>query len=307
MTLDGALNWNRRCADLDVCEGHEYELAAPKASSVVGAHWATDRDCRAHGDCNENQFESEAPTTTSDRGCSLIHSCIEGEYQTAAPTTTSDRTCADIQDCDDVTRGKTEYQTAAPTTTSNRQCASLRTCASTEWQTVAPSTTSNRVCQAHKDECESNEFESTTPDGFTDRECTPHAAQCTSTQWQSQAPGTHQNRECKDCIAEPACPWNQYRSGCGGTSPGECVYDCDPKYQCFVGHSGTSWFLAVTQWSKHVFPAYPHLVRVGGGATESEVTLSAPSGHAAKGVIVTKNGKISVRRTGGGKLQIGEA
>ena len=97
------------------------------------------------------------------------------------------------------------------------------------------------------------------------------------------------------------------RSGCGGTSPGECVYDCDPKYQCFVGHSGTSWFLAVTQWSKHVFPAYPHLVRVGGGATESEVTLSAPSGHAAKGVIVTKNGKISVRRTGGGKLQIGEA
>ena len=36
-----------------------------------------------------------------------------------------------------------------------------------------------------------------------------------------------------------------------------------------VGYSGTSWFLAVTQWSKHVFPAYPHLVRVGGGATES--------------------------------------
>ena len=130
---------------------------------------------------------------------------------------------------------------------------------------------------------------------------------CAGGQYEDVPAGAHQNRECKDCIAEPACPWNQYRSGCGGTSPGECVYDCDPKYLCFVGHSGTSWFLAVTQWSKHVFPAYPHLVRVGGGATESEVTLSAPSGHAAKGVIVTKNGKISVRRTGGGKLQIGEA
>merc|ERR1711871_7937 len=278
MTLDGALNWNRRCEDLDVCEGHEYELAAPKASSVVGAHWVSDRDCRAHGDCNENQYESEAPTATSDRGCSLIRSCVAGEYQTAAPTKTS-----------------------------NRVCAPLRTCASNEFQTVEPTTTSNRVRQTHKDECESNEFESTSPDGFTDRECTPHATPCTSTQWQSQAPGTHQNRVCKDCIAEPACPWNQYRLGCGGTSPGECVYDCDPKYQCFVGHSGTSWFLAVTQWSKHVFPAYPHLVRVGGGITESEVTLSAPSGHAAKGVIVTKNGKISVRRSGGGKLQISEA
>jgi hypothetical protein len=79
-----------------------------------------------------------------------------------------------------------------------------------------------------------------------------------------------------------------------------CAYDCDDKYNCFVGHSGTNWFDLATQWSKHSFPTWPQLVRVG-----ATVNLNKPSRGAAKGITVTKNGKISIRANGG-DLQIGQ-
>jgi hypothetical protein len=79
-----------------------------------------------------------------------------------------------------------------------------------------------------------------------------------------------------------------------------CVYDCEDKYNCFVGRGGTNWFDAMMQWSKHSFPTWPQVARVG-----ATVKLNDRARGAAKGIIVTKNGKVSIRANGG-NLQIGQ-
>jgi hypothetical protein len=174
--------------------------------------------------------------------CSALRTCaFDNEYESAAPTGWS-------------TAPYVPWQT-------NRVCTALTTCTfASQYESTAKTNTSDRKCTALTT-CTDAQYESVKETQTTDRECTAHTT-CTSTQWQTKAHGTHHDRECKDCVGEPACPWNQYRKGCGGLSAGVCAYDCDDEHNCFVGRSGTNWFGAATQWSKHSFPTWPQQVRV---------------------------------------------
>ena len=147
MTLDGALNWNRRCETSTYARAR-VRAGGSEASSVVGAHWVSDRDCRAHGDCNENQYESEAPTATSDRGCSLFAAVLRASTRQRRQHRRRTGSAPDIQDCDDMARGKTEYQTAAPTKTSNacaHRCVRARQMSFRRWSQQPRPT----VCAKH--------------------------------------------------------------------------------------------------------------------------------------------------------------
>jgi len=292
---NGSTTTNRACKALTVCEGDEYQTEAETATA--------DRKCASHTECKDDQYQSVAATPDSDRQCSAITTCGGHQWQTVAPTYVRDRSCEDHTVC-------TIAQWASTTagTHRNRVCSALRTCDfDNEYETQAPTGWQsapyqpwlvNRVCVSLTT-CKDDEWEDVAKSTTSDRHCKSHSTECTGTQWQTQAHGTHQDRECKDCLSEPACQWNQYRKGCGGSSAGTCVYDCDEKYNCFVGRSGTKWHDAVTQWSKHTFPHWPQVAR-----TAVTVNLLTRARGAAKGIVIAPNGKVSIKANGG-DLQIG--
>ena len=71
--------------------------------------------------CNNNQYESAAPTATSDRICSPITTCGPNQYETQAPTGYTDRVCSPLTVCN-----SNQYERTAPTATSDRVCSNKK-------------------------------------------------------------------------------------------------------------------------------------------------------------------------------------
>ena len=71
------------CVACDVCSNaNEF---SPTCQAV---------DCQAHtAQCGANEYESEAPTTTTDRVCSPCTVCENGTFQTAVCTANADTVC----------------------------------------------------------------------------------------------------------------------------------------------------------------------------------------------------------------------
>lgn len=208
---------------------------------------------------------------TSDRNCTPHPVCkvpsdlaahTGGEFVSREGSAISARVCSVLAECD----YNNEFEHKAPTRTSNRHCSALEFCTQGEYESTAKTLTSNRKCS-----------------GIT---------KCTGTQWQTAAPSATSDRKCKECSTERACPWNQYRKGCGGTSPGECVYDCPANTNCFVGRGGTNWFDAKTQWSRHSFPTWPQRVQI---AALANVRSGKFARGAAKKLVIAKGGNVHIR------------
>ena len=103
------------------CPTGEYSL--PPVNDQDG-----DLVCRAHTQCGDNQYESDAPTDTTDRSCTNLTVCNDKEYEFKAPSR------------DENGMAKTD-----------RQCARLTTCENWQTESSAPSTnnnmyTSDRIC-----------------------------------------------------------------------------------------------------------------------------------------------------------------
>ena len=90
-----------------MCEDDEYESGAPSETA--------DRKCDKVRQCKQlKEYERKAPTDTTDRDCQTIsdkcflqRSGKEGKYEVAAPTDTSDRVCAELTKCDGVSTYRT--------------------------------------------------------------------------------------------------------------------------------------------------------------------------------------------------------
>lgn len=79
--------------------------------------------------------------------------------------------------------------------------------------------------------CGSEEFNPIAGGG----QCTPCSSACTSDQYESISCTTTTNRECTNCMS---CGIGQYRSGCGGTSPGSCENCPSGQYNDGSSNSG---------------------------------------------------------------------
>ena len=111
-----------------------------------------------------------------------------------------------------------------------------------------------------------------------------------------RAGASPRQRECGSSRATAACASRCPQRRCPPRSSRACRPAARPRpYPAPV----TAVLLTRSRLETSRAPAYPRLVRVGGGATESEVTLSAPSGHAAKGVTnqVAEEGRICLTLT----------
>lgn len=112
--------------ELTVCDQDEFESRAPTATE--------DRQCTAVTSCSPEEFEEEAPSPTSDRVCTALTNCPAGT--SAGPATeTSDRLCSPcvgsystVENADtcigwEVTCGDNEYVSAPPSDVADRVCA----------------------------------------------------------------------------------------------------------------------------------------------------------------------------------------
>ena len=202
---------DRMCAGITECRGNEFEVSAPAtvrteyASGCVNVSVKSTKaqprpDLRpgmAITVCNENQYESAAPTAASDRRCSALTVCHEGQYESISPSANTDRVCSALTVC-----AGNQYEKTPPDATSDRVCTALTVCESTQYVSLPPTETTDRACAACHANCLTcsaageRACESCRPDRFLNNgECMQVRA-CDANAQQTAAPTPTSNREC---------------------------------------------------------------------------------------------------------------
>eukprot|EP00730_Choanoeca_flexa_P008632 TRINITY_DN12514_c1_g1_i3.p1 TRINITY_DN12514_c1_g1~~TRINITY_DN12514_c1_g1_i3.p1 ORF type:complete len:2125 (+),score=282.98 TRINITY_DN12514_c1_g1_i3:725-6376(+) len=175
------------CSDTCTCDGVDYKPLLPREANC---------GLISKVDCNETQWEVQAPTWSSERLCAPITICDSDEWESRSPTAFRDRICRPITVCDNAT----EFLTQASTVTSDAVCADLTICKTSEFVVVPKTLSSDREC-AGLTQCRDDQFESIPKTLTSDRMCN-NITVCTSTQFEVAAPTPTSDRMCQaysDC------------------------------------------------------------------------------------------------------------
>jgi len=145
---------NDECVQVTQCDQDSYESRAPTLTS--------DRVCKNVTQCNwPTEYESKAPTIKSDRRCTPVRpECdYEIEYESQTPSRTQNRICTPLTICDTINTNTnpTQFVQVEKTKTSDRICGDLTRCLPDEFQKELPTHTKDRVCADLKD-CERDEI-----------------------------------------------------------------------------------------------------------------------------------------------------
>jgi hypothetical protein len=188
---DSQYRYWRECKDRTICQDNQYQSTAPTCSS--------DRGCTRLTECRDGiggQFESIPPTTTSDRGCAAAGHCdLTKEYESTPPTSTSATQCTELSPrC----QQGAQFEAERPTATSDRVCENLRVCDSKTEYDAGRMTTGPRVGDCHcalLTQCGGDlEYESLPPTATSDRVCTKEIVCDPATQ---DKVGTGANARCR--------------------------------------------------------------------------------------------------------------
>lgn len=166
----GATNEPKTCQAIDCSSRNRLCVEGDaKSDATCGAcndsSWDSGLSCVPYTVCASNQYEVQAPTSTTDRVCTFVIPCAKNEYESAPATATSDHVCSSLTDCD-----ADEYESQAPTPTTDRICAPLTVCTQDEYETSPPTATTDRTC-APLTVCEAGQWISTPETDTSDRLC----------------------------------------------------------------------------------------------------------------------------------------